>query len=79
MKIIIAGHGFVGKAVAAALKPTHEIVIVDPQYTTNEIKQHPNADGIIICVPTPGLENGGCDSSIIANILDVYLLIDSNI
>jgi UDP-N-acetyl-D-mannosaminuronate dehydrogenase len=29
-----------------------------------------DADGIIICVPTPTTENGICDSSIIANILD---------
>lgn len=69
MKIIIAGHGFVGKAVAAALKLTHEIVIVDPQYTTNEIKSHHDADGIIVCVNTPTGENG-IDASNIANVLD---------
>jgi UDPglucose 6-dehydrogenase len=70
MKIIIAGYGFVGKAVDMALKETYQIVIVDPQYTTTEIQHHPDADGIIICAPTPSLENGGCDSSIIASILD---------
>lgn len=70
MKIIIAGYGFVGKAVANALKAEHEVVIVDPQYTTNEVQHHPDADGIIICVPTPSLENGGCDYSIIAKVLD---------
>lgn len=71
MKIIIVGYGFVGKAVFNTLKTKHNVVIVDPQYTTTEIKHHSDADGIIICVPTPGLENGGCDSSNIANVLDV--------
>ena len=70
MKIIIAGYGFVGKAVFNALKPKHEVVIVDPQYTSTLVEHHPDADGIIICVPTPSLENGGCDCSRIANVLD---------
>jgi len=70
MKIIIAGHGFVGKAVANSLRSKHEIVIVDPKYTTDEIKQHHDADGLIICVPTPTTENNICDASIIASILD---------
>jgi len=70
MKIIIAGNGFVGKAVAAALKPTHEIVIVDPQYTTNKIKHHHDADGLIICVNTPTGENGIIDANNVANVLD---------
>lgn len=70
MKIIIIGYGFVGKAVFNALKTKHEVVIVDPQYTTNEVKNHPDADGIIICVPTPTTETGVCDSSILANVMD---------
>lgn len=70
MKFIIAGYGFVGKAVANALKNTHEIVIHDPQYTDYKIIDHHDADGIIICVPTPTLENGVCDASIISDVLD---------
>lgn len=70
MKIIIAGYGFVGKAIHNALKAKHEIVIVDPQYTTNEIIYHHDADGIIICVPTPTTENNICDASEVANVLD---------
>jgi len=73
MKIIIVGYGFVGKAVFNALKTKYNVVIVDPQYTTNEIKHHPDADGIIVCVPTPSLDNGGCDSSAVANVLDQVL------
>jgi UDP-glucose 6-dehydrogenase len=69
MKIIIAGYGFVGKAVFNALKTQHELVIVDPNYTTNEIKYHHDADGLIICVPTPTTEDGVCDASIIAEVI----------
>jgi UDPglucose 6-dehydrogenase len=76
MKIIIVGYGFVGKAVGNALKEKHQVVIVDPQYTTTEIQHHPDADGLIICAPTPSTENGMCDASIVASIMDqipVYL------
>lgn len=70
MKFIIAGYGFVGKAVANALKHKHDIVIHDPKYTDYKIIDHLDADGIIICVPTPTTENGICDANIIADILD---------
>jgi len=70
MKIIIAGNGFVGRAVHNALKLKHEIVIVDPLFTTNKIQDHHDADGLIICAPTPTTEDNICDASIIANILD---------
>lgn len=70
MKFIIAGYGFVGKAVDNALKNQHEIIIHDPAYTNYMIHDHHDADGIIICVPTPTTEYGACDVSIIADILD---------
>jgi len=70
MKIIIAGYGYVGKAVAESLNKHHEVVIVDPKYGNDTISQHHDADGLIICVPTPTAENGICDASIVANILD---------
>lgn len=68
MKLIVAGYGFVGKAVKFGLKEKHEVVVVDPKYTDITIKDHYDADGIIICVGTPSDDNGGCD---ISNILDV--------
>jgi UDPglucose 6-dehydrogenase len=63
MKIIIAGYGFVGKAVANSLKLKNEIAIVDPQYNQDAVADHYDADGIIICVGTPGDSNGACDDS----------------
>jgi UDPglucose 6-dehydrogenase len=71
MKIIIAGYGFVGKAVGQTLQTKHQIVIVDPKYTTDQIKDHHDADGLIICVNTPTTEDGVCDIRNIANILDL--------
>ena len=70
MKIIIAGYGFVGKAVVKALRVKHEVVIVDPKYTEERIADHHDADGLIICVPTPTTEDGVCNVSNIANVLD---------
>jgi nucleotide sugar dehydrogenase len=70
MKIIIAGYGYVGKAVTEALKHKNELVIVDPKYSNETINEHFDADGLIICVPTPTTEDGICDSRIIADILD---------
>ena len=70
MKLIIAGYGFVGRAVDNALKAHHEIVIQDPKYTDYKIIDHHDADGIIICVGTPSLPSGGCDGQYICNVLD---------
>jgi UDPglucose 6-dehydrogenase len=69
MKIIIAGYGFVGKAVLNTLKHHHNCVVVDPIYTSNSIEHHLDADCIIVCVGTPTLENGGCDISAVDNVL----------
>lgn len=71
MKFIIAGYGFVGKAVHNAFKDIHDCVIVDPKYTDSQISDHHDADGIIVCVPTPTIENGINDASIVSEILDV--------
>jgi UDPglucose 6-dehydrogenase len=75
MKIIIAGYGFVGRAVASSLKET-VIHIVDPKYTTGQIAHYPDANGVIICVGTPSTEVGDCDVSQIYQVMDQ---IDPNI
>jgi UDPglucose 6-dehydrogenase len=70
MKIIIAGYGFVGKAVANSLKETNDLVIVDPKYTDDKIIDYYDADGIIICVGTPSTPSGNCDSRDVCGVLD---------
>jgi len=76
MNIIIAGYGFVGKAVANAIKAHHNLHIVDPQYSTAEVQHFPRSEGIIICVDTPSKSNGECDDSKIRNVIEqtpIYL------
>jgi UDPglucose 6-dehydrogenase len=70
MKIIVAGYGFVGKAVANALKDKHYVLVVDPKYNDNKISDHVDAEGIIICVDTPSGENGIINANNVANVLD---------
>ena len=71
MKIIIAGFGYVGKAVHSLFDKKHNVIVVDPKYNTNSIKDHYNADGIIICVPTPVMPDGKYSLTDIKNVLDV--------
>jgi UDPglucose 6-dehydrogenase len=70
MKIIIAGYGFVGKAVANAIKDKNDLYIVDPQHTATEIAHCPDADGAVICVGTPATVLGDCDVGQIRSVLD---------
>ena len=70
-KIIIAGYGFVGKAVLNTLKSNYNCIVVDPKYTSTEIQHHPDAEGVIICVGTPTTEDGICDITSVANVLDL--------
>ena len=70
MKIIIAGYGVVGKAVANALKDHYEVVVMDPQYTDYKMIDHRDAAGIIVCVGTPTTPSGVCDSRDICGVLD---------
>ena len=75
-EIVIAGFGFVGKAVFNLLKPYTRCLIVDPQYNENTIDTTMQIDGVIICVGTPSLPNGDCDDS---QIRDVMSKLSANI
>lgn len=69
MKLIIAGYGYVGKAVYEGFKNKHELVIIDPRHTVDKISSHHDADGIIVCVDTPTGENGIIANNI-SDVLD---------
>lgn len=71
MKIGIIGHGFVGKAIANAHNQ-NELLINDPKLSDSksieEIKL--NTDWVYIAVPTPMLDSGEIDTSILKSVLD---------
>lgn len=71
MKIAIIGYGFVGKALKYALNDNVDVFIVDPNLETNikDLKKF-NPEFIFVCVPTPMLDNGMQDCSIVESVID---------
>ena len=72
MSIGIIGYGFVGQAVASAYIDPYDITIYDPikypHISLNYlVKKKP--DCCFICAPTPMLESGEIDASIVCDIL----------
>jgi UDPglucose 6-dehydrogenase len=68
--IILVGYGFVGKAYYEAFKNTEKIQIIDPLYNKKKITDFPDAEGIIVCVPTPQSEDGSCDMGYVNSVLE---------
>lgn len=71
MKIGIIGNGYVGSAVAASY-PTNEILINDPKLDDQSVDINQLKDqccAIFVCVPTPSLDTGGCDTHILKTVL----------
>lgn len=81
--MIIAGHGFVGKAHEILFKDyRREIVIHDPP--KGKIADFTKTSAVVICVPTPELESGACDVSAVYDVVsqcskDTPILIKSTI
>lgn len=71
--IVIAGHGYVGGAVASVLGQTNLLSISDPKLNNNKVSDFLEADGVILCLPTPEREDGSCDTSFLDEVLaDCY-------
>jgi UDPglucose 6-dehydrogenase len=70
MNIIIAGYGFVGKAVANSIDQKNTLHIVDPKLGEKTVKDYSGADGVIICVGTPSTQLGDCDVGQIYQVMD---------
>lgn len=71
MKIGIIGNGYVGSAVATSY-PTNEILINDPKLDDQSVDINQLKDqccAIFVCVPTPSLDTGGCDTHILETVL----------
>ena len=68
MKITIAGYGSVGSYVAALfadLEPT----LYDPPLGLGTVDDLRDADFVVVCVPTPQLASGACDTSIVEEVV----------
>ena len=68
MKVTIAGYGSVGSYVAglfADLEPT----LYDPPLGLGAVDDLRDTDFVIVCVPTPQLPSGACDTSIVEEVV----------
>lgn len=68
-ELVVAGFGFVGRAVFKLLRDKCYCWVVDPLYSNNSIDDTPYMHGVIICVGTPSLPNGECDDSQIRDVM----------
>lgn len=73
LKVLIIGHGFVGKAVDNAFNKNVDKVIIDPKYQEDSFTFHNinfyKPDIAFVCVPTPALPNGDVDVSAVRDVL----------
>lgn len=71
MKIGIIGYGVVGKAIAESYSkvPGCSVEIHDPALGFNQTVT--DCDAVFVCVPSPELADGSCDSSILESALSM--------
>jgi UDPglucose 6-dehydrogenase len=74
VKIVVAGYGPVGQAVAESLMNRGiQIVIDDPHkdhYVT--VSDTENLDGVVVCVATPQRDDGTCNTDNVRDVFDKY-------
>ena len=72
MKIVIAGYGFVGKAIHAALvqHKNVELIIDDPAIGYDNQDCYP--DAVVVCVATPQRKDGSCDTDNVNAVFNKY-------
>lgn len=72
VKIGIIGLGFVGQAIkdnCDSLIPLCLLDVDNDKGTTGTYDELQSCDGIFVCVPSPSLEDGSCDTSILETVL----------
>lgn len=66
IKIAIIGYGFVGQSFERMIQGHYQTLIYDPKKECSVDKDQINqCDLAVIAVPTPSLEDGGCDTSLV--------------
>ena len=68
MKITIAGYGSVGSYVAGLFADL-EPALYDPPLGLGTVEDLCDTDFVIVCVPTPQLPSGACDTSIVEEVV----------
>lgn len=69
MKITIAGYGSIGRYVEEVFGPDNEIAVFDPPLGLGRRADLADSDFVFLCVPTPSLPGGGCDTSIVEELV----------
>lgn len=72
MNIGIIGSGFVGGAIGRGFAQTVDVKVfdIDPKRYTHKYEEVVAQDIVFVCLPTPMLKTGECDTSIIERALD---------
>ncbi|HLF79262.1 MAG TPA: hypothetical protein VJB57_17410 [Dehalococcoidia bacterium] len=71
MKITIAGYGSIGRYVEEVFGARHEIAIYDAPLGLGSLQDLRDTDFVFICVPTPSLPNGACDTSAVEEVVEL--------
>ena len=70
MKIGIIGVGMVGGTLRYGFRRLgHEVVCYDPKLTETELADVLDTQLVFVCVPTPRALDGGCDTSIVEQVV----------
>ena len=71
IKVGVVGYGYVGKAIYNYLKTHYNTIFYDPFVEGSCSKEDiNNCRFTFVCVNTPSLENGKCDTSIVEEVID---------
>jgi len=81
--ILLAGYGYVGRAIHETFKDVVDIHVVDPKHNKNKMSDF-DPEKVIIAVSTPEGKNGECDMTNVFDVIkqvnyDVPILIKSTI
>ena len=67
--IVIAGYGYVGKAIEAGIEKSYQVKIVDPAVNKDRVYDY-DCEAVIIAVATPPTSDGACDMTNVKQVLE---------